>query len=505
MTDPRSVNRNLLASFLGNAWTAIVQIAFIPVYIRLLGIEAFGLIGVYAFLQMAIVLLDLGMTPTMNREVSVARAGTRSAASIRDLLRTLEIVLLCVATALVFFGEWIAPWLGGRWLRLESLPPSSAIDALRLMAALIAVRVFMGVHRGAIAGAQEFVWFNVATAAFATLRAVGAIPLLWWKPTVEAFFAYQLAVTVLESAVLWRKAWSLVPGGGRPSFCLLELRGVRRFAGGMAALSAVSLVVSQADKVVASTLLPLSEFGYYALASSVASALVLFLAPIGSVAYPRLSGIAATGGSAALKGAFHEMSQLAAMAIAPAALVLAAFSHEVLLLWTGEAVASRAAAPLLEVLAIATMLNGLLQVPFLLLVIRGNTLVPAAVSGALALVFIPALYLGVSADGGIAAAYAWLVLNVVLVAVFMAVPQRDLPWSERRRWLLADSALPVSGALVAIGAVHVLALAAPLGAPPSFWPIALSAAGAATGSVLATKAGRIYISGLAARLTGPRK
>lgn len=43
--------------------------AFIPRYIKYPGIEAYGLIGLFALLQAWLSLLDTGMTPTLGREL----------------------------------------------------------------------------------------------------------------------------------------------------------------------------------------------------------------------------------------------------------------------------------------------------------------------------------------------------------------------------------------------------------------------------------------------------
>ena len=73
-----SLRRNVLANYAGQAWTGVMGIAFIPIYIRILGIEAYGLIGIFAILQGAMALLDTGMTSTFNREMARYSAGVRS-------------------------------------------------------------------------------------------------------------------------------------------------------------------------------------------------------------------------------------------------------------------------------------------------------------------------------------------------------------------------------------------------------------------------------------------
>ena len=55
-----------------------MSLAFVPLYVRYLGIEAYGLIGIFAMLQTYIALLDAGITPTLSRELALSQTGHRS-------------------------------------------------------------------------------------------------------------------------------------------------------------------------------------------------------------------------------------------------------------------------------------------------------------------------------------------------------------------------------------------------------------------------------------------
>ena len=46
-----SVKRNVLSNYLGQGWSAVMGLAFVPLYIKYLGIEAYGLIGLFAVMQ----------------------------------------------------------------------------------------------------------------------------------------------------------------------------------------------------------------------------------------------------------------------------------------------------------------------------------------------------------------------------------------------------------------------------------------------------------------------
>jgi hypothetical protein len=82
------LKRNTIANYLGTGWAALMAIAFVPLYIGYLGIEAFGIIGLFVLLQAWLTLLDLGMTPTLNREMARFTAGLHSPEAIRDILRS---------------------------------------------------------------------------------------------------------------------------------------------------------------------------------------------------------------------------------------------------------------------------------------------------------------------------------------------------------------------------------------------------------------------------------
>ena len=103
------LKRNLIANFLGQGWTALMGLAFIPLYIKYLGMEAYGLIGLFALLQAWLSLLDMGMTPTLSREMARFTGGSHSAQSIRDLLRSIEESIL--ESRLHFLGLQVGPGL----------------------------------------------------------------------------------------------------------------------------------------------------------------------------------------------------------------------------------------------------------------------------------------------------------------------------------------------------------------------------------------------------------
>ena len=92
-----SIRINILANLAGKAWSALMGLAFVPLYIEYMGIESFGLVGFFVTLVGVTTILDMGLTTTLNRELARLSALPDAAAEMRTLLHTLEIIYWGIA------------------------------------------------------------------------------------------------------------------------------------------------------------------------------------------------------------------------------------------------------------------------------------------------------------------------------------------------------------------------------------------------------------------------
>lgn len=459
----------------------MMGLVFVPLYIRYLGIEAYGLIGVFVLLQAWLSVLDMGMTPMLSREMARLTGGGHTPQSIRDLLRSVERVYMGIASIIALGVAVAAPWLASNWLRAEHLSTSTVSQALTITGCVIAARWLGGLYRNGIIGLQHQVWLNGCTAFFATLRGGGVVlVLVWISPTIQAFFVYQGIVAASEALVLAMQMQRLLPASPRPArFQWSALHQVRHFAGGMAAITILAILLTQVDKLLLSRLLSLSDFGYYALASTVAGALYTMILPIRNATYPRLTELVARGDSVALTEAYHKFSQILTLMIVPAALVLALFSEHLLLLWTRDVATTQAVAPLASLLVIGTMLNGLMHMPYTLQLAHGWTRLTVVANSLAVLVLVPSIYIGVSAYGAIAAAVIWTALNACYVVLTVPAMHRKLLSAEMWRWYGHDVFGPASAAFAAVTLVRIFTPAPMLEKP-------LESAAAVLGAALLT-------------------
>lgn len=462
-----NVRRNILANYAGGFWSALMGFAFVPLYIRYIGIESYGLIGIYASMQVWFALLDMGISHALSREMARYTAGAHTPQSIRVLFHSLELIYFGIAVLLATAFALAAPWIATKWLQVEALPVATVESTLVLIGCVVALRWIGALYRGALIGLQRQVWLSTCNAAFATLRS-GAVVLVlaWVSPSVEAFFAYQGVVGVLELLVLAVVSRNLLPSAaGARRFSFDALQQVWRFAGGMALITVLSILLTQVDKLILSKLLPLSQFGYYTLAYTAASALHLMTTPIGNAAYPRLTQLATDGNVPAVASAYHAFSQILTVILVPIATVMMVFSEYVLLLWTHSTAVTAATATLFSMLLIGNTLNGLMHLPYNLQLAHGWTRFTIAVNTVALVVLVPLIYLGVIRFGAPAAAAAWILLNASYLVVAVPLMHRRLLPAEKWRWYWYDVLAPAAPAVLAVLLVRAIAGPADAGEP----------------------------------------
>src|SRR4051812_10464997 len=87
-----TLGRNILANIFSNVWVTALLLLLTPLYISLLGVESYGLIGFYLSCIAILGILDMGISATAVREIAWLAARPEGKPQIPVLLRTLEVV-----------------------------------------------------------------------------------------------------------------------------------------------------------------------------------------------------------------------------------------------------------------------------------------------------------------------------------------------------------------------------------------------------------------------------
>lgn len=436
-----SLKINVLASYVSQIYLVIISIAILPIYMKYMGAEAYGLVGFFAMLQGIFNLLDFGLTPTISRQTAQYNAGAETALGFRQLFRSLSVIFGLIAFIgggiLFYFNHFIAE----NWLKLESLILSDVLFCLQVMAICVALRWMTGLYRGVISGFEQIVWLSVVNSIIATLRFPGVLLYMYYFGfTVKSFFIFQLGVAILDFALLALKALLLLPKIEQKKqigWSLKPIKPLLGFALTIAVTSSIWVLLTQLDKFVLSGILPLSEYGYFTLAVLVAGGVLQISMPISSAIMPRMARLQGEQHYEQVRQVYLDATQFVAVIVVTAGIVLAALAEPVLYVWTGDLKLSEKAAPILQLYALGNALLALGAFPYYLQYAKGNLKYHFIGNIGSAVVLIPAIIWAAKNYGAIGAGWVWLIIQAVYLVGWVSFVHFKIESNINVQWYRA--------------------------------------------------------------------
>lgn len=219
----------------------------------------------------------------------------------------------------------------------------------------------------------------------------------------------------------------------------------------MSGISILAVILTQLDKIILSKMLSLEMFGYYTLASVVAMSLGRLFTPVFYSIYPRFTQLVSMGDQEGLKQLYHKSCQFVSVLILPIAIIIALFSHEILLIWTQNQATADKAYLLVSILICGTALNGLMHFPYALQLAFGWTRLSFFKTLIAVILLVPLIIYMTTHYGATGAAIAWLVLNLGMFFFEIPIMHRRLLRKEKWRWYWQDVCVPLVACIFIAG------------------------------------------------------
>jgi O-antigen/teichoic acid export membrane protein len=256
----KKIGANLVAQL----YMAGAGILVTPIYLKVMGAEAYGLIGVFTLIQALFNILDLGLSPTLARETARARGGECLKTEYFNILYAIKKIFIITSifgcSALILASDFFA----NNWLKIYSLDKIEVQQALMAIAICVSLRWISALYRATITGFEEFEWLSYWNIIITTLRFLISIPILYFSEgSFLVFFIYQIIVAFVEVLGLAIKSGQFVLfylGENLDTSNLKSIQAIRPllgFAGGVAFTSIIWALITQTDKIV------LSNYNYW--------------------------------------------------------------------------------------------------------------------------------------------------------------------------------------------------------------------------------------------------
>jgi O-antigen/teichoic acid export membrane protein len=437
--NPISIKKNIIFNYSSQIFIIVISVATLPKLITVMGTEAYGLISFFSLIQSWIMLLDLGMSPTLTREIARFNGGALKANDLLHLFNSMKKIFIGLAIVVVIFILLSSDFIVTSWLKTE-LDYLTLMNSVGLMALILAFRWVASVYRAVVIGFEKLVWLGVINVVFAVLRFLFIfIVLIYIDTSPVMFFVYQLIVSIVELIVLVYYVRNILPSAiVSDDNSVRPLKEILGFSLTIAFTGAVWIIITQTDKLILSKLLPLSEYGYYSLSVQVAGAITLISGPISSVILPRLSKMEAEGKQEELIALYRSFTRLIVIITGTASLILVFFSKQVIFAWTGNLLMVEKVSKYTSLYAIGNFFLAIAAFPYYLQYAKGNLKFHLIGNIFFVLFLIPSLVVVVNKFGGIGAGYVWIGMNSLYLFIWVPIINNYFVKGLNIKWYFND-------------------------------------------------------------------
>ncbi len=439
----QSGSSKMIVILLSRVWGAALSIILVPIYVKLLGIESYGLVAFYATLAGALAILDVGLSAAIIRQVAIYKTQPNNEKQLKNLVYTVEVLNWLIAIVVGIGIVALANPIATHWVKAKDLPVNTIQHCVMLMGAIFAFQFPASVYDGAMVGLQKQNANALLNLVFTTLKAVGVLVVLYFiQPSIEVYFIWQAMVTLTYTlAMRWYVNNKINVVKFKAHFSTIELKIIWRFAAGIAGTAIVTFFITQIDKIVVSR--NLEQLSYYSLAFLLASGISLIISPMLSIIYPKLTQLIAIKDNSGLIDLYHKSCKWVSIIVFPLGLTLIAFANEIVLLWTKNIVLTTATAPILQVVVLGTIFNSFMVIPYNLMLAKGNTKFGLTQNTITAIIIVPLLFWWYNIYGALGASFVWLLSNACIVFISIPIFHRMYFKNEIWRWLKIDVLIPL--------------------------------------------------------------
>jgi len=331
------MKKNIIANFIGKFWGIFSNFVFIPLYIKYLGFESYSIISFTLIIAGVIAILDSGLTATLSREFARNDNNEIARKKIYKTLESCYIVLVFFSIAgIMLFSDVIAK----NWIKVEAYSPAQISVFLKIISIDLGLQLLFRFYMGGLFGLQKQVVANVYQMLWGMLRNGLVIVLILFYPTLNAFFMWQSAATLIFTILMKCYLDGIVFNKKiNVSFKIEKniLKSVSQFAGGMLLIALISVFNTQMDKIVISKMLSLESLGYYTLAVSISQGMLAIAGPIATAVLPNFTNYYSSKKITEANNLYNKYSLYVSILIFTFLSNIIFYTKTILWAWTGNA------------------------------------------------------------------------------------------------------------------------------------------------------------------------
>ena len=331
-----SVKKNIIANYSGNIFMVVINILLVPLYLKHLSVEEYGIITFFASLMSVFVILDVGLGLTINKEVATSQAKVKNLNTTSDIIRSFELVYwfmaLLIGLILFIFSEWIAT----SWLNVEYIKKDDLTLIVSLMGLALIFRWPISFYENVLSGFQKMVSINTIKIIIGIFNFSFLFFLFtYFNLEIKGYFLFLALVYFLQTGLLTSTVWKVKDLTFlKAKFYLSILKRNKNYILGIGIYSIIGTLYVAIDRFVISNFFLTSELAYYSLASIASLSLFQLVYPISSALFPKFVENYTKGKKEDSLFIFRKGYQLCMVLVFSFSSLLFIFQESIFIFWT---------------------------------------------------------------------------------------------------------------------------------------------------------------------------
>lgn len=434
---------NVIANFVGVFYSAFIALIILPMCMKYVGPEEFGLVGFFFLVQSVMQVVDFGVSPVIMRLAAEAQSKTRSAFELKEVVRSYELILaitVCVFLMAAFFygDDFISVWFYG-----EEIEPKTLKNCFDLVVLAVVAIVFSSIYRSGLIGLERQVVVNIVNVVFLSLRYFSALASLAFSGgDVVIFFLVNFVFLCIELMCLIFVFYSCAPGDYRAAFKFHKASFKKYYRLGLHVfyVNMIWLIFIQFDRALMSKILTLKEFGYLAVVATLAAGVMQITKPISQAVLPKMTLAFVENDFNRMVYLYRSATEFTAVIAFSVAGFVAFYSQEVMYIWTGSLDASSWGKGVLFCYSVGYAFLSVSAFLYHLQFASGDIRMHIAWNTALMLIQVPATYFVATKYGINETAFLWMLFCLVNFLVWSPFVHRVFLSGVHKNWLRNDIA-----------------------------------------------------------------
>lgn len=355
--------RNSFLTLATEAWILVSLVVAMPMLVKCLGENAFGLFSLAWVVIGYMAILDLGVSRAATKYISEHLAQSQFATA-EQIVRSSIIINLVLgivgAAGILIFS----PFLAQRVLKI----PSALIGQANLVLVAIAISgpvlLTQAACRGVLTSLQSFGWINSINGIATGLQWFVAY-LLAWKGygvgiVVLATVVVRMAATLIYLGVLVRLVPGIITGW---NWYLHHAGKLVRYGGWVTVAGLIAPILTYLDRIFVASFVSLAAVTVYTLPFELMARLRVVPNSVVATLFPAFSEREVLQDRGGLQRLYLGAVRYLFLLLLPCLAYLAILGPDVLTLWIGSDL-SHQSAQVLRILAAGVLLNALAYIPF---------------------------------------------------------------------------------------------------------------------------------------------